>query len=193
MCRSIGPGTNTFPGQPGSLFHFNITQLPPNTHYFVRQPGAGVVIVMCVREGGNLVPNPKITVPAAGAHGHTVIRNTKATDPVLMSSKHSQPGIYQRVPDVTIEIIVPRKEEPAALTETDRGDSTDNIFMAVVDQLLVGSDVKETARCVIAASCKGHPVREKGNSVDVGVVAGEGLLAHTIPDVPEFCTGITCT
>ena len=148
---------------------------------------------MCVREGGNLVPNPKITVPAASAYCHTIIGNAKATDPVLVGRQHPQPRVNKRVPDIAIEIIIPRKEEPAALTESNRGNSTDDIFMAVVDQLLVSSDVEETAGCVVTSSCKGHAVREERYCVNVRVVAGEGLFAHTVTDVPEFCTGITRT
>ena len=58
--------------------------------------------------------------------------------------------------------------------------------MAVHGQLLVGPDVKEPAGGVIRPRCESAPVREEGDRVDVGLVAGEGLLAHTLADVPQL-------
>lgn len=58
--------------------------------------------------------------------------------------------------------------------------------MAVHGQLLVGPDVEEPAGGVIRPRRESAPVREEGDRVDVRLVAGEGLLAHSLADVPQL-------
>ena len=58
--------------------------------------------------------------------------------------------------------------------------------MTVHGQLLVGSDVEESAGGVVRSGGKGMAGGEEGDGVDVGLVAGEGLLALTVSHVPQL-------
>ena len=141
----------------------------------------------------DLVPDPKIAVPTASADGHAVVSDAQAAHPIFVGRQHAQSCVNERVPHVAVEVIVTREQESAALAEAHGRDPTDDVLMAVVDQLLVRSDVEQAAGCVIAARRKGHSVGEEGDGIDVRVVAGEGLFAHAVPNVPQLCTRITRT
>lgn len=110
-----------------------------------------------------------------------------------MSRQNSHPIIKKRVPDVAVEVVVSSEQQSSALAESYRCNSTDDIFVAVCYELLICSDVEETAGRVVATCSEGHPVGEEGDRVDVTLVSSKGLLAHTITDVPQLGTGVAST
>ena len=90
------------------------------------------------------------------------------------------------IPDVAIEVVVAGQQQPTRLRERNRRDATNDVVVAVHGQLLVGPDVEEPAGGVIRPRGESAPVREEGDRIDVGFVAGEGLLAHAFTDVPQL-------
>ena len=58
--------------------------------------------------------------------------------------------------------------------------------MGVHAELLVGSDVEEPAGGVIRPCCERVTVREIRYSVDVRLMAGEGLLADGVANIPKL-------
>lgn len=78
-----------------------------------------------------------------------------------MPGQHARPLRLHGVPDVAVEVVVTSQQQPAGLGECDAGDATDDVVVAVERQLLVCSDVKQTASCVIGACGESKPVREE--------------------------------
>jgi hypothetical protein len=57
-------------------------------------------------------------------------------------------------------------------------------------KFLVGADIEKAASSIIRAGSERLVVGEVSNSVDIGLVAGEGLNAAASSDIPEFRGGI---
>ena len=68
---------------------------------------------------------------------------------------------FECIPDITVEVIIPSKEEAATLGEGNRCDTTDNVVMGVGHELLVCTEVKESACGIIRTSGKGISTREE--------------------------------
>jgi len=62
--------------------------------------------------------------------------------------------------------------------------------MTVDKKFLVGADIEKAASSIIRAGSERLVVGEVSNSVDIGLVAGEGLNAAASSDIPEFRGGI---
>lgn len=65
------------------------------------------------------------------------------------------------IPDVAVEVIVAGEEEPTALAEGDRCDTTDDVIVAVHGQLLVGAHVEQSTCRVVATRRERPTIREK--------------------------------
>lgn len=63
--------------------------------------------------------------------------------------------------------------------------------MTIHGQFLVRPNIEQSTGGIIAASRKRKTIREKRHSIDIRLVSGERLLTNTLPDVPQFCGGIT--
>lgn len=68
---------------------------------------------------------------------------------------------FQSVPDVTVEVIIAGQEQATTLGESHRGDSTNNVVVAVHHQLLVSAQVEQPAGGVVRACAKGISIGEK--------------------------------
>ena len=108
-----------------------------------------------------------------------------------MTHKLRSPLQLQGVPHVAVEIIVAGEQDPAGLAERNRGDTTDNVLAAEASHLLIGPDIKHSAGRVVASGCKVLSVGHEGDSVDVELVSEEGLVAHSVSDIPQFGGRIT--
>lgn len=97
---------------------------------------------------------------------------------------------FHGIPDVTIKIIVTSQEQPSWFAEGDAGDATYDIIVTVHGQFLVRPDVEQSACGIVTARRERVPVREEGDGVYVRFVAGEGLLAQALSDVPQFGGGV---
>lgn len=67
----------------------------------------------------------------------------------------------QGVPHVTVEVVVAGEQQTPALGEGHRGYTTDDVVVGIHHELLVGAQVKQTARGVIGAGGKSVAVREE--------------------------------
>ena len=127
-------------------------------------------------------------------------------DSIVMTSEDTSTIAFKGIPNVAVKVIVASEEEAARLGEGDWGDSTDDWFMTkkkvfiqewwiynkpVDKKFLVGADIEKAASSIIRAGSERLVVGEVSNSVDIRLVAGEGLDAAASSDVPEFRGGVT--
>lgn len=124
----------------------------------------------------------------------------------------------QGVPHVTVKVVVTGEQQTAALGEGHGGYAADDVVVGIHHELLVGTQVKQTAGGVIGARGESVAIREElsgrsvrkimpwtqtqhvsvfyrwwythANGVDVRLVTGESLSAHAFTDVPEFSRSI---
>lgn len=133
-----------------------------------------------------LVPDLEERIPGAGTNGHAVLGHTQARDAVVMARQNTCSLLSHRVPHVAVEVVVAGEQEAARFRERDRGNATNDVVVRVHSEFLIGTDVEKSAGGVVRACCKRISRREERNGVDIRLVAGERLLAHSIPDIPEF-------
>ena len=70
---------------------------------------------------------------------NAVVRETSVTGPVL----------FQRVPDITVEIIITAKQQSTTAWEADSRNAADDVVVRIHGDLLVWSHVKHTTRGVV--------------------------------------------
>lgn len=127
-------------------------------------------------------------------------------DSIVMTSENTSAIALKGIPNVAVKVIVASEKEAARLGEGDWGDSTDDWFMTkkknfirkwsiynkpVDKKFLVGADIEKAASSIIRAGSERLVVGEVSNSVDIRLVASEGLDAAASSDIPEFRGGIT--
>lgn len=137
-----------------------------------------------------LIPDSQKTVPRACGHSHAVISYTQAADTVVMTSKNTCPVSLQRVPHVTVEVVITSQEQAPTFGEGHGRDAADDVVMGIHQQLLVGPQVKEAASGIVGASGESTAVWEKADGVDVRHVARERLPAQAVADVPQLGRGV---
>jgi hypothetical protein len=67
----------------------------------------------------------------------------------------------ERVPDITVKVIVASKQQTPRHGKGERGNATEDVIMRVLVHLSIGTKVKQTTRCVIRSTAKGVSVGEK--------------------------------
>lgn len=142
---------------------------------------------------GLLVPYLEEGVPGACGHSHAIISDPEAAHTVVVASKDTCTVAFHGIPDVAVEVIIARKQQPATAGEGNRGNATNDIVMGVHEQLLISPQVEEAACGVVGARGEGIAIGEESYCIDVGLVANEGLSAHRIPHIPQLDGGITGT
>lgn len=75
--------------------------------------------------------------------------------------KHTCSFSSQRVPHITVEVIISRQEKAAWLAEGDTCDAADDVVVAIHAQLLVRPDVKHSTRGVITSGGKSVAIRKE--------------------------------
>ena len=68
-----------------------------------------------------------------------------------MSGEHPDPFALERVPDITIVIVVSREQDPAGDGEGDRGDPAEDAVVGVRVELAIRAEVEKLALCVVRA------------------------------------------
>ena len=68
---------------------------------------------------------------------------------------------------MTVKVIVPSKEDSAALAEGDGCDAADDVLSTVTRHFLVGPDVKHATCRIVTARREVKTVRHEGDGVDV--------------------------
>jgi hypothetical protein len=134
--------------------------------------------------------------------GHPKPRNQSAFSQWLASA---------RITYLALEIIITCKQESSRDREGNGCDTanwlrnlvTGSAYWAtyysdyksylVRSKFAIGADVEKTARCVVRTSTKSVSVGEELNSVDVGVVGGEGLDTLLLADIPQLSKGVAGT
>lgn len=84
-----------------------------------------------------------------------------------MTSKNTCTISLQRVPHVTVEVVVASQEQAAAFGESYGRDPADDVVVGVEQQLLVGAEVEEAARGIVRAGGEGISVGEKTDSINI--------------------------
>lgn len=84
-------------------------------------------------------------VPATGAEGHTVPADAQAADAVLVSSKNTDTLTLERVPHVTVVIIVASEQHATRDREGDGRDAAQDVVVVVRVELAVGTEVEQAA------------------------------------------------
>ena len=112
--------------------------------------------------GGRTLPTPQTPL-----HRRVVIRSR------LWSLHRSNPKnwidgdtgsvLLKSVPDIAVEVVVASEQKSAALGESYRRDSADDVIVRVHSNLLVGTDVEQSAGGVIRASRERKPARKELN------------------------------
>jgi len=100
---------------------------------------------------------------------------------------------FQRVPNVATVVIITGKQKSTTEGKGKRGNTAEDRFVGVLNQFLVSSDVKKSARSVVRASTESVAVREKVDCVDVRFMALESLKAFGGSDIPQFGSCIAGT
>lgn len=95
--------------------------------------------------------------------------STRLSPPTCPVSLHG-------IPDVAVEVVVTSQKQTARARESHRGDTADDVIMAVEAELLVGTQVKQPASGIIGARGEGaavgkelrgeHRKEEDSNSYD---------------------------
>lgn len=137
-------------------------------------------------EQNSLIPYPEERVPGPCGDGHPVVSDPQAADPVVVAGEDPGALAFQCVPNVAVEIVVASQEQSARLAECDRRDTADNVVMRVYGQLLVRANIEKSAGGVIGASSECKPIREEVDRIDIRLMAGESLSAHSVADIPQF-------
>jgi len=106
-------------------------------------------------------------------------------------------GTKLSIPDVAVEIVITSKEEFATLGEAARRNTAQNLIVGILVDLVVGTDVEQTARRVVGTGDESVAIGEELHGVDVGLVASEGLDAGSLvvvgTHIPELTGGVART
>lgn len=140
-----------------------------------------------------LVPDLEEAIPGPCRDGHPIVSHPQAADAVVMPGQDTCPVGFERIPDVAVEVIVPREEEAPTLGEGDGGDPTYDVVVGVNHELLIRTKVEQPAGGIIRASGKRIAIWKETDGIDVRLVASEGLPAHPFSHIPEFSGSITST
>lgn len=133
-----------------------------------------------------LVPDLEEAVPGPCRHSHPVVSHPQAADAVVMPSQDTCPVGFERVPDVAVEVVVACEEQAPTLGERHGSDPAYDIVVGVGHELLVRTEVKQSAGGVVRAGGKRIAIWKETDGVDVRLVASEGLPTHPFSHVPEF-------
>ena len=79
----------------------------------------------------------------------------------LINAQPTSPVLFQSIPDVAVEIIIAAKEEAAALGERNRRDAADDVVVRVHANLLVSTNVKQQASCIVQPGRKCKSTRKE--------------------------------
>jgi len=133
-----------------------------------------------------LVPYFEEAVPTTCTHCHPILCDAQARHSVVMSSQHSCSLCAQRVPNITVKVVVASQQQAARLAEGDTSDATDNVIVAVHAQFLVGPDVEHSAGSVITSGCKSVAIRKEHYRVYITFMSSEGLNAVRTTNIPQL-------
>ena len=109
-----------------------------------------------VTAGGNregdapLIPDFQEAIPGPGCYGEAVVGYSEAGDAVVMSGKNSDSLSLEGVPHVAVEVVVACQEEPPALGEGHRCDTTHYHVVGVHHQLLIIRGREDKVACIQA-------------------------------------------
>lgn len=141
---------------------------------------------VCGCLGVHLVPNLEEAVPAARADRHAVLCDPEAGHTVIVTREHTCSLRPERVPNVSVEVVIPREEETTRLAERHARDAADNVVVAVHAQLLVRPDVEHTTRGVITSGRKSVAIGKEHYRVYITFMSSEGLYAVRPADIPQL-------
>lgn len=96
------------------------------------------------------------------------------------------PFLFQRVPDVAVEVVITTQKKTSTLAERHASDAADDVVVREHADLLIGANVEKTAGGVVTAGAKGVAAGEEGYRVDVRLVTRERLFAVAVPNVPQL-------
>jgi hypothetical protein len=97
------------------------------------------------------------------------------------------------IPSDAVEVIITGKDDTAAGTERDGGDTGNQVVAGIDSELLIATKIEKTSSGIIRTGDEGISAGEKLNSVDVAVMAGEGVSALVCSHIPDFSRGIART
>ena len=80
-----------------------------------------------------------------------------------MTREDTDPLPLERIPDITIVIIVAGKEDSAGNRKCDRSNSAQDIVVLVCVELTIRTEIKQFAACVVGSCRKGVAVGEKSD------------------------------
>ena len=109
----------------------------------------------------HLGPDEQAGVPAARAQRHAVGADAEARDAVLVCRQHADALALERVPHVGVVVVVAGKQNAARRREADGRDAAEDVVVRVLVELAVGTQVEQTARCIVRARREGVAVREE--------------------------------
>ena len=84
-----------------------------------------------------LIPDFEETIPATSTESHTLLIDPQAAHSVLVPHQLGSSFQFQHIPDMTIKIIIPSKEDPATLAKSNGSDPTDDVLPSVNRHFLV--------------------------------------------------------
>lgn len=79
------------------------------------------------------------------------------------NKSHACSLLLQRIPDVTVEVVVASEEQSAALGESYGGDAADDVVVGEHADLLVSTDVEQTTGRIVRARGESVTAREELN------------------------------
>mmetsp|Transcript_24886 Transcript_24886/g.44966 ORF Transcript_24886/g.44966 Transcript_24886/m.44966 type:complete len:236 (+) Transcript_24886:379-1086(+) len=94
--------------------------------------------------------------------------------------------VRQRIPSVSVEVIIPPKHKPSRFTERHGRNTAGNFVALEFVHLPITSHIEQTAGRIVRSRPNGKPVRKECHRVNILRVARVGLDALPIPKVPNF-------
>mmetsp|Transcript_20026 Transcript_20026/g.43402 ORF Transcript_20026/g.43402 Transcript_20026/m.43402 type:complete len:238 (+) Transcript_20026:453-1166(+) len=98
--------------------------------------------------------------------------------------------VSQGIPNIRVKVIVPPKHESPRFTEGHRGNTTCNSVTLEFIHFPITSHIEQSAGRVIGPCPEGIPIREKGNRVDILLMALVRLDALSNPKIPNLRRGV---
>ena len=112
------------------------------------RPG-GVSRTMTRPDTSALLPTDRLdqtdleeTVPTSSAEGDTIPTDSQGTDSIIVSRQDTNPLALECIPDITVVIVVPGKQDSARVGECDRGDTAEDIVVGVGVEFTIGSEIE---------------------------------------------------
>jgi hypothetical protein len=104
-------------------------------------------------------------IPAPRAERNSIPADTETRDPVIVSREHTDSLALERVPDVTVVVVVSGKQDPSRGGECDRGNTAEDVVVGVRVEFAIGPEIEELARGVVGSGRKRIAIGEEPGGV----------------------------